>query len=159
MAGFDLRFRIPPELETHLRARDMEAPREGQWARKDSAGHIARRDLARYYELLGRELATVQFSAAEASLVCDANNGTWWDEGWSQALLWANTADAIRLNGLDAKWGLSEQQGAALVARLQSLSPGQGLAVIDAVERFWAGCPEATVESVGLAPTPAPPAI
>ncbi len=98
-----------------------------------SEGLVARRDLERYYALLDHELARVELSEAEASLICDALNGTLMDPH-SYRLLWAEVADAVRLDGLDAKWGVD---GDALVERLRALSPGAMMAVVDAVERFW----------------------
>lgn len=165
MASLELRFRVSPELETQLRTRDCEVDRNGQWARKDSAGAIARRDLGRYYGLLQSELAALQLTEGEASLICDANNGLGAmtlglaDDGahrqagvggWLRAALLANVSDAVALNAYDRKHGLSEQEATGLLERMRRWTPGQVLAVADAVERFWAQ-QEATVESVGLA--------
>ena len=85
---------------------------------------------------LAQELRTLTLTEAEACLICDACNG-WWIEEHSASFLWANVADDVRLNGGDAKWGLSPEQAAALVQRLQQLTPGQVFALADAVERFW----------------------
>lgn len=122
-------------LAEQLEARDY--PHESH------ANELARRDLGRYYEVLARSLATVQLSKAEASALCDANNGTAWDN-WSISLLWANVADCP---GLDEKWGVNVD---ALIAKIRSWSYPQCLAVVDAIERFWVRCEESTVESVGL---------
>lgn len=111
-----------------------------------SLGQVAKIHLARTFEVYRRELAGLDFSEGEASLICDANNGTIW-EAHTLALLWANVADAIRLNGLEEKWGVD---GDALVRKLQGLTPGQGAAVVDACERFWARCDEVDVYDVGL---------
>lgn len=93
----------------------------------------AARDLERYYSLLAAELAGIELSEAEASLVCDALNGTLF-EPHTIRLLWAEVDDAIRHDGLAEKWGVD---GPALVERLRSLTPGQAYALVDAVERFW----------------------
>lgn len=159
MAGFELRFRISTDLEGELRRRDQEVDREGQWARKDSAGAIARRDLARYYHLIARELQALNLTEGEASLICDANNGLGaltlgLEEdrmgGWIRSMLLANVNDAVALNAWDKKWGLTEEQAAALLERMRRWTPGQVLAVADAVERFWAHPEMTTVQSVGL---------
>lgn len=165
MAGFELRFRIGQPLEAELRKRDQEVDREGQWARKDSASAIARRDLGRYYDLLGCELAALNLTEGEASLTCDANNGLGTmslalvDDGgaraasmggWLRAMLLANVNDAVALNAADKKWGLTEDQAAGLLDRMQRWTPGQVLAVADAVERFWAHPGTTTIQSVGL---------
>lgn len=98
-----------------------------------AAGSTARRDLGRYYALLARALGAVQLTEAEASLLCDASNGTLWEPA-SIPLLWAGVDDAIRLHGVDRQWGVD---GPALVARLRALDAGASWALVDAVERFW----------------------
>ena len=107
------------------------------------ANEIAKRDLERYYNLLGRSLATVDLTEAEANALCDANNGTLW-ENWSISLLWANVADTP---GLDEKWGIDSN---ALIGKIRSWSHPQALAVVDAIERFWTHCDTATAKTVGL---------
>lgn len=131
--------------------RDREV--EDQLRQRASAGRspaqVAARDLARYYALLHRSLPA--FSAPDASLIVDACNG-WFVEPHSAPLLWAEVADAISLDGLDAKWGVD---GPALVARLRALTPFEALAVCDAIERAWKhlGAGEdiaATLRAIGL---------
>lgn len=159
MPNFELRFRISTDLEAELRRRDQEVDREGQWARKDSAGAIARRDLARYYHLIARELQALNLTEGEAGLICDANNGLGaltlgLEEdrmgGWIRSMLIQNVNDAVALNAWDKKWGLTENQATALLERMRRWTPGQFLAVADAVERFWAYPETTTVQSVGL---------
>lgn len=104
-------------------------------ARGDDAerNETARRDLARYYEALDRELQSLAFTHAEASLLADALNGTLWDVQ-SIPLLWAQVDDAIRDGALDTKWDVHRDD---FVARLRALTYTQALSVIDACERFW----------------------
>lgn len=104
---------------------------------------VARRDLLRYYDSLARSLATVDLSEAEASALCDANNGTIW-EPWSVSLLWANIADTP---GLGEKWGVDTE---VLISKIRGWDYHQALAVVDAIERFWVQCEDSTVQSVGL---------
>ena len=99
----------------------------------DHGGAIVARDLGRYYALLARSLAALTLTEAEASLICDACNGTLW-EPHTIPLLWAAVDDAIRLNGLADRWRVD---GAALVVKLRALSAGETFALADAVERFW----------------------
>lgn len=96
----------------------------------DSVSEVAKRDLDRYYDMLARSLPT--FTVAEASLICDALNGSLLQPA-SAPLLWAEISDALD-DGLAEKWGVD---GPALVARLRLLTPFQALAVEDAVERWW----------------------
>ena len=94
---------------------------------------VVRRDIERYYAVLADELRRMEWGEPEASLIVDALNGVLAD-AHSYGLLWAGISDAIELEGLDRKWGVD---GAALVARLRALTPGQAIAVTDAAERFW----------------------
>lgn len=100
-----------------------------------SRGDIARRDLARYYHVLASDLRAVNLTEGEASLICDACNGTAFVDNRSISMLWAEIDDAIRLDGLDDKWHVD---GPALVEKLRTLTWGQTAAIVDAVERFWA---------------------
>jgi hypothetical protein len=93
----------------------------------------ARRDLLRYYTLLRLEEARLALAEAEENLLRDALNGVWLDET-SWAYLALEIEDAVRLDALDRKWGVD---GAALLARLHALCPGQLAALADAIERFW----------------------
>ena len=91
---------------------------------------------ARRREMCRRlEIQSLGLSRNEACAVCDAANGLILDESSWQSL-WAEVADAIRLDGLDEKW---EIDGTGLVARLRAASPGAKLALAEAVEEFWRG--------------------
>lgn len=109
--------------------------RVSQGSQAYSVHLVADRDLARYYYALKQELAGVValLSQEEISLILDSCSGTLF-ESHTVPLLWANIADSIRLDGLDWKWNV---EGSALVKKLQGLSYAGGLALVDAVERFW----------------------
>lgn len=91
------------------------------------------RDRNRYYALLEDELERVELSEPEACLLVDALNGTAMD-ATSYRSLSLCVSDACHFDGLDAKWDVDRQE---LEARLRSLTPGQAMAVVDAVEQFW----------------------
>ena len=132
-------FRAGP-LEPHLTARVSHG-----LGRPD----VCHRDLGRYYDALAAALASVELTEAEALGICDALNGTLL-EPMSIRLMWAELADACRLDGLDRKWGFA---GAALVEKLRALPPFTLLSIADAVERFWrdpAAEAGAKVREVGL---------
>jgi hypothetical protein len=79
------------------------------------------------------EIESLHLSRGEACGICDALNGTILDEsGWQ--CLWAEVADADRLDGLGEKWSIDAQ---ALAARIRDASPGAKLALAEAVEEFW----------------------
>jgi len=115
-----------------------------------SLGSVAERDLRRYHALLAHELERVDLSRPEALLIIDALNGSRLDEA-SYRLLWAEVDDAVRLDGLGAKWGVA---GPPLVEKLRALTPGQAMALLDATERFFAtddgSPPDERLASVGL---------
>jgi len=113
------------------------------YTHESHANEIARRDLERYYNLLGRSLATVDLTKQEASALCDANKRAPMDQ-WSTSLLWANVADCP---GLGELWGCDTD---ALIAKVRAWSYPQCLAVVDAIERLWTRYENSTVESVGL---------
>lgn len=92
-----------------------------------------RRDRNRYYALLEDELERVELSEPEACLLVDALNGTAMD-ATSYRSLSLCVSDACRVEGLDAKWDVDRRE---LEAKLQSVTPGQAMAVVDAAERFW----------------------
>lgn len=154
-------FRPSGELTAKLSLRDDNGSHNGPGRPPSSSANIvARRDLERYYAVLERELASINLTEREACLVCDANNGLMADPpelACSPTMLWANVSDGIRLLKLDEKWNAPDAyptgppvDGPALVAKLQALTPGQTMAVVDAIERFWSDCQNSTVQSVGL---------
>jgi hypothetical protein len=105
----------------------------------------AERTLTRYHALMAAELARCRFTEAEASLLCDAGDGMYWEPS-SIPLLWTEITDAIDLDALAARWQLGGgrrtdaehfEAGSHLIAKLRALTPGQTFAVVDAVERFW----------------------
>ena len=91
----------------------------------------------RYLEVL-REARTSlpALSEAEWSLLRDSLNGTLHEPAAMIRAMWVGVDDSIRLDGLDVKWGVD---GAALVAKLRTLDYAQALAVVEAVEAWWAG--------------------
>ena len=118
-----VQFRAGP-LEPHLTARVSHG-----LGRPD----VCHRDLGRYYDALAVALASVELTEAEALGICDCLNGTLL-EPMSIRLMWAEVADACRLDGLDRKWGFTAQ---ALVEELRALPPFTLFSIADAVERFW----------------------
>jgi len=94
---------------------------------------IIERDLERFYYLLEKSLTEIDLNVNEACLIADALDGISFGP-WAVEHLWLNIRDAIILEKLDTKWRV---EGEALVEKLESLTPLQSLAIIDASERFW----------------------
>lgn len=147
-------FRAAAHLIEAIEARDFDGKSQTGRPPEGSTNMVARRDLERYYRLLADELRSVNLTEEEASMICDALNGTHlMDVGSLRGLsaltvLRVEVSDSITLNAYDRKWGINEGE---LAAKLAALTPGQAMAIIDAVERFWADCENATVQNVGLA--------
>lgn len=118
-------FRLTGTLAGHVQARAAQSL-------TGSVSAAAKRDLDWYYETLAYDLASVTLTEGEAMLILDVCNGTLW-ESWSARLLWANIDDSLE-DGYAEKWAVD---GPALVARLRALTPGQSMAIVDAVERWW----------------------
>ena len=89
------------------------------------------RDLERYYSLL--HYSRPKFSEAEGCLIMDAMNGSWIDP-WIFLHIWISVKDAIDFQALDKKWGVDAEK---LLAKLFDLTPAEGMALLDASERFW----------------------
>lgn len=127
MARTNVQFRADDTAEAALtvRARPEESP-----------GMVAMRDLARYWRLVENELRTVTLTVGEACLICDAVKGWCHDDVGvgSPAYLAAEVEDAIKYDGLAAKW---EVDGPALLTRMWGWTYGQRWAVVDATERWW----------------------
>jgi hypothetical protein len=114
-------------------------------------GSTAKRDLERYYRLISHELAALDLTVREASLICDALNGVWlMDEAEageaSIMLAWAEVSDAVRWGDAASHHGLTDEEAHDLIERLREMTPGQRYALVDAVERWWVrGVPDETM--------------
>lgn len=120
-----------------FRARSLEEPlrvRVGTGLAM-SVHTVASRDLARYYAVIDASLRRLRFTDSEASLICEALSGPLWEEPSTVMHLWAMVSDAIQIDHLASKWGVEDPDG--LIDRLRTASPGELMAIADAVERFW----------------------
>lgn len=125
-------FRSGP-LASALRAR----ARAGDAATEPEISEIAKRDLGRYYETLGRSLPR-QLTEGEWLLLMDVLNGTILEPA-TIPYVWAEIADALDGNpDLATKWDVA---GHALVEKLRRMPYAELAAVADAVERFWLTAP------------------
>jgi hypothetical protein len=91
----------------------------------------------RYQEMVRRSMPAL--SEREWMACADALNGVWLssDAGGASltlATVWAEIADADRLNGLGEKWGIDAQ---ALARRLREAPYAEVVAVVDVVETLW----------------------
>ena len=130
MASPQIQFRALSPLNTHLTDRAKGSAL--------SPADVARRDLNRYYTFLAAALNTITLTEGEALLLCDALNGTYVGEGHDCAILIAHLHHEIAdtaPDGLGQKWGVDLP---TLVAKIEGWTPQQRLAVVDAVERWWA---------------------
>lgn len=87
----------------------------------------------RYQEILRRSVPVL--TEAEWMACADALNGVWLSgEIAYLSAVWTEIADADRLNGLGAKWGVDAQ---ALAVRVGGLPYAAVVALVDIVERLW----------------------
>lgn len=94
------------------------------------------KQLNRYFDMIDhckRELRSM-LSDKECALILDAFNGTAFMDTVSIRYAWHEIADAIDMDRLDHKW---EVDGKALVDKLQSLSFGHLIALVDSTEIWW----------------------
>jgi hypothetical protein len=129
-----IQFNATPVIDK-IRARENRGRSEHQ---------TARRDLARYYKMLGSERPA--FPHEQASVLCDMLNGVVLEPvDHAPQLLQIEVQDAP--DQLFEKWGVDRGR---LEKRVADLSFAEALATIDAVERFWASGGEKAVTEVGL---------
>ena len=104
----------------------------------------ARRDLTRYYKMLGEERPA--FTHEQASVLCDALNGVIFEPiDHASQILQIEVQDAP--DDLFEKWDVDRSR---LEKRVADFSFAKALATIDAVERFWNEPNETSVVDVGL---------
>lgn len=94
---------------------------------------VACRMMERYAEVCRRALP--ELTDAEWDLLRDSLNGWLPEPAASVGWLAMGVRDSIELDGLADKWGVD---GPALLSRLEALDYAGCLAVLDAVERWWA---------------------
>jgi len=107
---------------------------KGLWTRSGLLNTVA----ARYAEVCRRHCPTL--TMAEWCACMDALNGVWMQatsahEASRLTVVWAEVYDADRLNGLGAKWGCDAK---ALAERIREMDYATTVALVDAVERWWA---------------------
>lgn len=136
-----------------FRADDRLARQLAERARGDeSVSLVARRQLERFHALLDDSLVdareALRLTPSEAGFLAAIANGVSWELS-SARLVWAEVLDAD--DALAAEWGVDKE---TLAERLRALSVAQRLAVIDALERWWAragdGDQDGLVEGLSL---------
>lgn len=98
-------------------------------------GGVVRRDLERYYQVLRDSLRTVKLSPDEAHCVVMALRGHELD-AVSYRFLWAEVEQRIRAHG--PQFVPANCQTELLLEGLRRLPHGALMAVLDAVDQYWA---------------------
>ena len=96
------------------------------------------REVARYYGLLARELANVELTQEETTVLRGAVQGA--ARARVAGSPFGSFAEAVAAE-FQSTQGMADRRtvrGDDLVARVTGWSPAQTLAVVDACERFWA---------------------
>ena len=119
---------LPDDVLTCLYLPDKQA--EGE--RTYTLSGRMRSAVLRYHQILDSLMP--RFTKAEWCAIFNANNATVFDgpEGMGTAtMVWANVSDARELG---SKWDIDPS---SLVDKLRALTPAQGIAVVEAIDRFW----------------------
>lgn len=156
-------LRLPHDLRDEIarRVSDPSARAEGKTAadrrgddarggtspdREYTQSQAIRAAMARYYEMCARHLKRLDLSRGELGVLCEALNGgllAYDFDGAGAARLsvvWAELADTVNLHpGYGKRWGLDDEAVRALATRLSAAPYADLCAVVDFVERFWAG--------------------
>lgn len=96
---------------------------------QDSLGLAAQRAVERYLAIVHHSMPTL--TLGEWCALCDCGNGTGWNVITIRHL-WAEIADAPELG---PKWGINVE---SLSQRLRRMPYANLVAIVDAIERFWA---------------------
>lgn len=133
-------FRAPEAVLTEIQARQEVLSAQMGVGDDAPLGSTARRDLERYYAIVRDELRQLPLTRNEVLLVLDAMNGVLVEPPMMyRGAVLLDVADHIRLNAADEKWDVD---GEALIRRLEALSPGTLMAIVDMAERFWSRADE-----------------
>lgn len=101
-------------------------------ARGANTNSIANRDLSRYYELLRREMQSLGLAEEQEYLIADACGGREFTFDTAE-FIWAMVQQEARRRDLGRKWQVNLD---ILIARIEHLSPGQAIALVDWCERL-----------------------
>jgi hypothetical protein len=122
-------------LPDHLSAA-LDKPESGEFAASNRIAAI----IDRYHAIVSSPTHCPAISSAGWCLILDACNGwaSWAEAGTTLMCgIAANVEDHAKFNAAGEKWELSEAQVAALVARLNDLTPAETMSIIERIERFW----------------------
>lgn len=106
---------------------------EGRKERDTLAGRLST-VAERYQMVIDGHRPTL--TEAEWNACRDALNSYWMGDADSIKLIWATIADADHIDGLGAKWKIDAQ---SLSSRIRQMTPAELVALVEAVETWWAG--------------------
>lgn len=102
----------------------------------DDRSTVIWRSLARYLALINRSKADMhkRFDRQECGLILDACNDVAFIDTVSIQLLPESVEDAIEMDQLDQKWGVS---GAGIMGKLKALTYTERMAMVDSIQLWW----------------------
>lgn len=104
--------------------------------RGENVSTVGLRDLKRYYALLNHDLLELTLTPSEANLICAALKNYQFENDPEQArIIWKHVDKEIKQDHLDQVWSIN---GENLIRKLQRLTNLEAVALVDAVERYWA---------------------
>jgi hypothetical protein len=119
----------PSKQGSPIQFRDVEVERELD-RRSNNHNYAARRDLARYYELLRREMRSLGLLEQDEFLIAEACAGMEFTPDTAPFIRTA-VREAMEESNLAEKWRVNPEQ---LNAKLKKLTPGQAMALVDWIE-------------------------
>lgn len=125
---------LPEQASEQIEARTTPGLERGGGQRSQTFAKC----LSRYFYLMAQARAGLRsqklFSDQELGLLCDALNGSLYNEPRTVNYLPAEIADAIQLDNLSEKW---EVDGPALIEKLNGLAQIELFALVDGIEMWW----------------------
>lgn len=116
-----------PELKTALLQRG------------ENVSEVGLRDLKRYYALLNHDLLELALTPDEARLICEVLKDYRLEDDPEQArMIWQQIDKKLQSEHLAPQWSVNGVNHENLIRKLQGLTNLGSVALVDAVERYWA---------------------
>jgi hypothetical protein len=104
--------------------------------RGENFSEVGLRDLKRYYALLNHDLLELALTPDEARLLCAVLKDYRFEDDPEQArMIWQQVDKKLQSQHFDPQWSVNHEN---LIRKLQGLTNLGSVALVDAVERYWA---------------------
>jgi hypothetical protein len=107
--------------------------------RGENVSEVGLRDLKRYYALLNHDLLELALTPDEARLICEVLKDYRFEDDPAQArMIWQQIDKKLQSQPLDPQGIVNGAKHENLIRKLQALTHLGSVALVDAVERYWA---------------------